>query len=93
MRKEEAMAQKGPDTKLLERVASIEQRVRALEQTVMSNRQLLDWLKQTVETNSQLVALQQQMAEALREAERQTEQKLTVVERELIAERAEHEDF
>ncbi len=87
------MDQEGSDTKLLERVARLEQQVTALQQTVLSNVRLLDWLKQTVETNSQLVTLQQEMAEALSVAERQNEQKLRMVEQELITERAEHEDF
>ncbi|CCF86011.1 hypothetical protein [Nitrolancea hollandica] len=87
------MDQEVSDTKLLERVARLEQQVTALQQTVLSNVRLLDWLKQTVESNSQLVTLQQEMAEALSVAERQNEQKLRMVEQELITERAEHEDF
>ncbi len=87
------MDQEVSDTKLLERVARLEQQVTALQQTVLSNVRLLDWLKQTVEANSQLVTLQQEMAEALSVAERQNEQKLRMVEQELITERAEHEDF
>jgi DNA-binding FrmR family transcriptional regulator len=87
------MDQEVSDTKLLERVARLEQQVTALQQTLLSNVRLLDWLKQTVETNSQLVTLQQEMAEELSKAERQNEQKLKMVEQELITERAEHEDF
>jgi hypothetical protein len=87
------MDQEVSDTKLLERVARLEQQVTALQQTLLSNVRLLDWLKQTVETNSQLVTLQQEMAEELGKAERQNEQKLKMVEQELITERAEHEDF
>lgn len=87
------MAQKVSETKLLERVATLEQQVTALQATIMSNGQLLDCLKQSVEANSQLVTLLQQTAETLSQAERQTEQKLRAVERELINERAEHEDF
>jgi hypothetical protein len=92
-RGEGLMAQDVSVTQLLERVARLEQQVTALQETVMSNMQLLDWLKQTVEANNQLLTLVQQMTEALRQAEHQTEHKLKVVEKELMMERAEHEDF
>jgi hypothetical protein len=46
-----------------------------------------------VRLEEQVTALQQQMAEALRQVELQTEQKLKAIAREVIAERAEHEDF
>ena len=46
-----------------------------------------------VRLEEQVTALQQQMAEALRQVELQTEQELKAIAREVIAERAEHEDF
>ena len=77
----------------LTQFAMLEERLAGLERAVATLQQQLDGLAQTEGKLEELVALLKQEADTLNQAAGQTERRIKAVEQELLAERAEHEDF
>ena len=77
----------------LTQLAVLEERLAGLERAVATLQQQLDGLAQTEGKLEALVALLKQEADTLVQAEGQTAHRLKAVEHELLAERADHEDF